>query len=117
MSWRIADAGVTPLMADAAKAHDWQTAGQAELRIDDRQRLARKTQAGVTAIAMDGWRIPLASWLFITPRGILAGGPGGAYLSDDGQRWSELKLWREDETGPADYLHAYWMGRYYGFVK
>jgi hypothetical protein len=25
-------------------------------------------------------------------------------------------LWRELETGAADFLHAYWMGRYYGFV-
>jgi hypothetical protein len=25
-------------------------------------------------------------------------------------------LWREQETGAADYLHAYWMGRYYGFL-
>jgi hypothetical protein len=24
---------------------------------------------------------------------------------------------REMETGPADFLHAYWMGRYYGFLQ
>ena len=29
---------------------------------------------------------------------------------------TELKLWREDETGAADFLHAYWMGQYYGFI-
>jgi hypothetical protein len=27
-----------------------------------------------------------------------------------------MKLWPEDETGAADFLHAYWMGRYYGFA-
>ena len=34
-----------------------------------------------------------------------------------GPRWTEAKLWREEETGPADFLHAYWMGRYYGFYR
>ena len=48
--------------------------------------------------------------------GIIASGPGGAYRSTDGETWEELKLWRELETGPADFLHAYWMGRYYGFL-
>jgi len=46
----------------------------------------------------------------------MAGGPGGAYLTGDGERWSEVKLWRESETGAADYLHTYWMGRYYRLV-
>lgn len=66
--------------------------------------------------AMEGWRIPVASWVLAASRGTFAGGPGGAYQTSDGKHWSELKLWREDETGAADYLHAYWMGRYYGFV-
>jgi len=35
----------------------------------------------------------------------------------DGENWTELKLGRENETGTADYLHAYWMGRYYGMIK
>lgn len=65
---------------------------------------------------MTGWRIPVATWMIATPRGIAAGGPGGAYLTSDGIHWSEMKLWAESETGAADYLHAYWMGRYYGFV-
>src|SRR5579872_4439978 len=65
---------------------------------------------------LDGWRIPIATWKITTSRGVIGGGPGGAYLLQEG-RWTELKLWREDETGAADYLHAYWMGRYYGFVK
>ncbi len=64
---------------------------------------------------LEGWRIPVATWKITTSRGVMAGGPGGAYLSKDGH-WSELKLWREDETGAADYLHAYWMGRYYRLV-
>ncbi len=61
---------------------------------------------------LEGWRIPLATWKI----GAYAGGPGGAYRLEDG-RWVELPLWREDETGAADYLHAYWMGRYFGFVS
>lgn len=51
-----------------------------------------------------------------TPWGLVAGGPGGCYRTTDGKNWEEMKLWREDETGAADFLHAYWMGRYYGFV-
>ena len=65
---------------------------------------------------MDGWRIPRANSVFRTPWGILAGGPGGCYLSRDAARWTEITVWREDESGAADYLHAYWMGRYYGFI-
>jgi len=67
--------------------------------------------------SFEGWRIPVATWKITTARGVIAGGPGGAYLSKDGEHWTELKLWREDETGAADYLHAYWMGRYYRFVQ
>ena len=64
-----------------------------------------------------GWRIPMATWKITTGRGVIAGGPGGAYLSRDGDHWTELKLWPEEETGAADYLHAYWMGRYYRFIS
>ena len=53
---------------------------------------------------------------FITPRGIIASGAGGCYESSDGETWKELGLWRDSETGAADFLHAYWMGRYYGFI-
>jgi hypothetical protein len=63
-----------------------------------------------------GWRIPMATWKIMTSRGVIAGGPGGAYLATSGGNWKELPLWREDETGAADYLHAYWMGRYYRLV-
>jgi hypothetical protein len=62
---------------------------------------------------LPGWRIPLATWKMTTSRGVIAGGPGGAYLTSDGEHWTELPLWPEQETGAADYLHAYWMGRYY----
>jgi hypothetical protein len=64
-----------------------------------------------------GWRIPVVRAVFSTPRGLVASGPGGAYLSQDGENWNELKLWPEFETGAADYLHAYWMGRYYRLIK
>jgi hypothetical protein len=63
-----------------------------------------------------GWRIPKATWKITTSRGVMAGGPGGAYLTKDGERWTEVPLWSEQETGAADYLHAYWMGRYYKLV-
>ena len=64
--------------------------------------------AGVEHVNTNGWRIPLATWNF----GAIAGGPGGAYRSG-----TELHLWPEQETGAADFLHAYWMGRYYKFFK
>src|SRR6202035_214756 len=73
---------------------------------------------GADAIpAMRGWRLPRAESFFMTPRGVLASGPGGAYVSRDGDNWTEVKLWPEQETGSADYLHAYWMGRYFGLVQ
>jgi hypothetical protein len=68
-------------------------------------------------ISMTAWRIPLATWRISAPKGVFAGGPGGAYLTTDGAHWTELKLWPEQETGAADFLHAYWMGRYYGFYR
>lgn len=66
---------------------------------------------------MKGWCIPRAASFFVTARGLTASGPGGCYQNADGENWTELKLWRESETGAADFLHAYWMGRYYGFIK
>jgi hypothetical protein len=66
---------------------------------------------------MKGWRIPRAASFFVTPRGLIASGPGGCYQSADGENWTELELWRENETGAADFLHPYWMGRYYGYIK
>ena len=54
--------------------------------------------------------------VFRTPWGLIASGVGGVYRSDDADSWSEMGFWPENETGAADYLHAYWMGRYYGFI-
>jgi hypothetical protein len=83
-----------------------------EWRIDDQKRLLRRN-----APAMEGWRIPLATSVFVTPGGVVAAGPGGAYTSQDGKTWKELRLWPEYETGAADFLHAYWMGRYYRYIE
>jgi hypothetical protein len=118
LSWRLAPAGDRP----AFTAYDFKRpltlASGATLRINALDELVRSTDGGSTSqLAMNGWRIPRAKSLFQTPWGIIASGPGGAYRSADGQAWEELKLWREMETGPADFLHAYWMGRYYGFLQ
>ena len=51
-----------------------------------------------------------------TPRGLLTSTPLGAFLEDGKGKRSELKLWREQRTGAADFVHAYWMGRHYGYV-
>src|SRR5262249_11551997 len=117
MSWRPAPAKEAPGFAPR-DFHVWQGSGSIRLRIDEKGELVRTTDGGQTsAPCMKGWRIPRAASLLVTPRGFLASGPGGAYLSQNGERWTELKLWRESETGAADFLHAYWMGRYYGFVR
>ena len=72
---------------------------------------------GALNISTNGWRIPAVTWLFETPKGRIAGGPGGAYIAVGAGHWTELKLWPDQETGAADYLHAYWMGRYYKFYN
>jgi hypothetical protein len=95
----------------------WQKGSGFELRIDSGNRLMRRTGDGDGKSAMAGWRIPRATSVFVTPRGAIAAGPGGAYASDDGNTWKELHLWREYETGAADFLHAYWMGRYYRYIQ
>ncbi len=95
----------------------WQKSGAFELRIDEHKRLLRRTAPDDGEPAMDGWRIPLATSIFITATGAIAGGPGGAYASTDGKTWKELALWPEYETGAADFLHAYWMGRYYHYIQ
>ncbi len=95
--------------------HAWRHIGDVDLRIDERGRIVMRGYADV--IPMSSWRIPIATWMIFTPRGVIAGGPGGAYLTKGGTDWKEVKLWREEETGAADYLHAYWMGRYYGFYR
>jgi hypothetical protein len=113
MSWRMAEGDDKPQFP-VSDPHARQRSGDAELRIDDQGRLMRRSRDNAESAWMNGWRIPIATWMIATPRGIMAGGPGGAYVLGNEQRWSEVKLWREYETGAADYLHAYWMGRYYG---
>ena len=87
------------------------------LRVGVEGRLERSTDGGrSTEPAMRGWRIAIARSVFHTPWGVVASGLGGTYRSTDGVDWREMTLWPESETGAADFLHAYWMGRYYGFV-
>ncbi len=118
MSWRPAPEAesvkfVTPDFKQWQKVSD-----RLQCRISDDGRLMVSHDQGQTsAPGMKGWRIPRAASVFVTPRGILASGPGGCYESTDGETWMELKRWRKQETGAADFLHAYWMGRYYGFIK
>ncbi len=118
LSWRVAPDGDAPPFP-AMRFSDWTSAGSSlSLMINGEDQLLRSVDAGKTSsLAMKGWRIPLAKSVFVTPWGIVAGGPGGTYLSEDAETWQELKLWSESETGAADFLHAYWMGRYYGFLS
>lgn len=118
LSWRPAPADNIPVFP----GHDFKQpitlASGDKLQINESGELVRSKDGGKTSLpAMKGWRIPRAASLLQTPWGIIASGPGGTYRSADGQNWEELKLWREMETGPADFLHAYWMGRYYGFLE
>lgn|GEM_PF-1666239 len=66
-----------------------------------------------------GLPIPRAGAVFSDPRlnRLLVSTPGGFFeLTDRGRQWREIKVWPEHETGSADFLHAYWMGRYYGYI-
>jgi len=120
MSWH--EPGVDDVTAESRPVFEtrdpraWIRVGEVELRIDDKGHLVRRTGDGKESPWMDGWRVPMATWLIMNAHGTFAGGPGGAY-SLAGGKWSEVKLWPEQETGAADFLHAYWMGRYYGFYK
>jgi photosystem II stability/assembly factor-like uncharacterized protein len=118
LSWRPAPADPLPKFTVYDFKRPLTLASGTTLRINESDELVSSTDGGKTSRpAMNGWRIPRVKSLFPTPWGIIAGGPGGAYRSADGQTWEELRLWRESETGPADFLHAYWMGRYYGFLQ
>jgi hypothetical protein len=118
LSWRLAPAENSPTFTTYDFKQPLSLPSGATLRINESDELVRSTDGGKTShSAMNGWRIPRAQSLFQTRWGIIASGPGGAYRSTDGETWAELKLWREQETGPADFLHAYWMGRYYGFLQ
>ncbi len=118
MSWRTAPAeGAAAIPVQSF--NEWNAVNDTlQMRIDQEGKLLRSVDKGITAlVSMDGWRIPIARSVFVTPWGIVAGGPGGTYRSNDGNTWTELPLWAEQETGATDFLHAYWMGRYYGFLK
>ncbi len=116
MSWQSVAAREAPSFPKP-EFGEWQKGAGFELRIDGQKRLPRRTAGGAGEPAMEGWRIPLASSVFVTPQGVFAAGPGGAYSSPDGKTWKELRLWPEYETGAADFLHAYWMGRYYRYIE
>ncbi len=119
MSWRPAPTEEVPKF-ETPNFKEWQAAQTASLyfRINDANELVRSTDGGKTSDpCMKGWHIPLAHSVFCTPRGVIVSGPGGCYLSKDGEKWTELKLWQEHETGAADFLHAYWMGRYYALLQ
>jgi hypothetical protein len=117
MSWRGVSAGESPSFA-VSRFGEWHKLFKVlSLRIDESGRLMGSDDDGKTSHeAMTGWRIPRATSFFETPWGIWASGPGGCFSTHDGKSWTEVKLWRDQETGGADFLHAYWMGRYYGFI-
>jgi hypothetical protein len=113
MSWRAA---TDKPVFDERNYHQWQRTGDVALRIDERGRIVLSGSAP-DFIPMNTWRIPIATWMIFAKKGIFAGGPGGAYFTTDASDWTEIPLWREEETGAADFLHAYWMGRYYRFYN
>ena len=117
LSWRAAGSGDTPVFATPNFQAWLRLSERLRFRVTETGELVRSVDGGRTAaLCMNGWRIPRAHSVFATPRGVIASGPGGCYQSADGERWTELRLWPEAETGAADFLHAYWMGRYYGFL-
>jgi len=116
MSWRSTDEDI-PEFPESDPTKWLPLTDTHQLRINDQRQLVRSDDGGkISELSMQGWRIPAAHSLLKTPRGVIASGPGGTYRTNDGTNWEEMKLWREDETGAADFLHAYWMGRYYGFL-
>jgi hypothetical protein len=117
LSWRPAPPEEAPPFPKYKFGKWLSVTNTVSVRINKESGLERSTDGGKTsAPAMKGWRIPLVRSVFRTPWGVIASGPGGVYRSDDADSWSEMTFWRENETGAADYLHAYWMGRYYGFI-
>ncbi len=117
LSWRAAAENDKP----SFESHDFKewlpVPGGPALRVNEAGELVQSSDGGRTsAPCMKGWRIPRVSTIFRTPWGVIASGPGGCYRTKDAREWTEVKLWREEETGAADFLHAYWMGRYYGFI-
>jgi hypothetical protein len=117
MSWRPASE-TNAVEFPLPEFKQWRkVSAELSCRLSEESQLLISRDGGKTSqVSMKGWRIPRANSLFVTSLGLLAGGPGGFYRTRDGDNWTELKVWPELETGAADYLHAYWMGRYYGFV-
>ncbi len=116
VSWREVNADQVPAMPNPDFG-SWQVGpGAAEFAVQDNQ-LVKRLHGEAAQPAMEGWRIPVAGSMFLTPWGLVASSPGGCYRTEDGDTWIEMPLWREDRTGAADFLHAYWMGRYYGFIS
>ncbi len=72
-----------------------------------------------------GMRIPRVERVF-KPRHspwVFAATPGGLLVSKDaGETWEDANLWLQfsyntrRELGGADFIDAYWRGRYYGFI-
>lgn len=117
LSWRPAPEGSKPDFAQLDSKQWQKVTDQLQVRVDDQGLLVQSRDGGShSEPCMAGWRIPRANSVFVTPRGVIASGPGGCYQSQDCRVWHELHLWPELETGAADFLHAYWMGRYYGFI-
>src|SRR5262249_468603 len=118
LSWRAAPEGEQVVFPKSEFKQWLKVSTHLWCRVSDERDLMVSSDAGESSTrSMKGWRIPKAVAAFVTRRGIVASGPGGCYRSTDGATWTELKVWKESETGAADFLHAYWMGRYYGFVK
>lgn len=117
MSWRPAPEG-DAIKFQTPDFKSWlKVSGRLHARIEEGNLMISRDAGQTSTPSMRGWRIPRAASVFATPHGMLASGPGGCYQSTDGDNWTELKLWPEQETGAADFLHAYWMGRYYGFIQ
>jgi len=83
----------------------------------------RSRDAGITWQECNaGLPIPRASGVFSTGGRLYAATPAGLFQSDDGNGWRSANLVLispgviTEETGSADYLDAYWAGRYYGFI-
>jgi hypothetical protein len=118
LSWRPAPDG-DHVTFPKVEFQEWQkVSGRLWGRVsEDGSLLISRDEGRTSTASMSGWRIARAASAFATPRGLLASGPGGCYVSPNGATWTELNVWKESETGAADFLHAYWMGRYYGFVN
>ena len=102
MSWRTVADGDEPRFP-TRNFSDWQSS----YRIDEKGALLYRNGNGNTARDV---RMAHSSRDFRVrpPRRVIAGEPGGVYRSDDGEKWTQLVFWPRNETGAADFLHAYW---------